>query len=161
MTARLDGALDYETLCTEGDGGPLGIERSATTCSSCTRAALPACPRASCGASTITGAPVPPVRRRRTDSAEHARRARGERSCRGRGRPPHSLLSAHARHGIVHAIGTLAQGGTILTLTGASFDAKECLEAITRWQATNLAIVGDAFAKPLLAGSKRTATPTT
>ena len=52
--------------------------------------------------------------------------------------------------GLFTAMGNLAQGGSILTLEGHSFDAEECLAAIDRWKANGLAIVGDAFAKPLL-----------
>ena len=52
--------------------------------------------------------------------------------------------------GLFTAMGTLAQGGSILTLEGHSFDAEECLAAIDRWKVNGLAIVGDAFAKPLL-----------
>jgi len=52
--------------------------------------------------------------------------------------------------GLFTAIGTLAQGGSVVTLEGLSFDAEECLAAVDRWQVNGLAIVGDAFAKPLL-----------
>ncbi|MDZ7827276.1 MAG: hypothetical protein U5R48_16180 [Gammaproteobacteria bacterium] len=52
--------------------------------------------------------------------------------------------------GLFTAIGTLAQGGSIVTLTGHSFDPAECLATVDRWKVNSLAIVGDAFAKPLL-----------
>ncbi len=52
--------------------------------------------------------------------------------------------------GLLTSIAGLANGGSIVTLTGNSFDADECLAAVERWQVNGLAIVGDAFAKPLL-----------
>ncbi|MEZ5558745.1 MAG: acyl-CoA synthetase [Pseudomonadales bacterium] len=52
--------------------------------------------------------------------------------------------------GLFTAIGTLAQGGTVVTLTGHSFDPVELFETIERRKVNSLAIVGDAFAKPML-----------
>ncbi len=52
--------------------------------------------------------------------------------------------------GLFTAIGSLAQGGTVVTMGGASFDAGEAWAAVERHKVTGLAIVGDAFAKPLL-----------
>ena len=47
-------------------------------------------------------------------------------------------------------LGTLSRGGSIVTLTGRNFDVAELLDTIEREGVTNLAIVGDAFAKPIL-----------
>jgi len=47
-------------------------------------------------------------------------------------------------------LGTLCGGGSIVTLTGRNFDAIELLDTIEREEVTSLAIVGDAFAKPIL-----------
>jgi 3-oxocholest-4-en-26-oate---CoA ligase len=48
------------------------------------------------------------------------------------------------------ALIAMTQGGSVVTLTGRSFDAVELLAAI-EWRKVNLiAIVGDAFAKPIL-----------
>jgi len=48
------------------------------------------------------------------------------------------------------ALIAMSQGGSVVTLTGRSFDAVELLDAI-QWRKVNLiAIVGDAFAKPIL-----------
>lgn len=47
-------------------------------------------------------------------------------------------------------LGTLSGGGSIVTLTGRNFEVAELLDTIEREGVTNLAIVGDAFAKPIL-----------
>jgi acyl-CoA synthetase (AMP-forming)/AMP-acid ligase II len=52
--------------------------------------------------------------------------------------------------GLLSAIAVLAQGGTVVTLTAPSFEAAELLETIGRRKVNSLAIVGDAFAKPIL-----------
>ena len=152
-TPRVEGALDYEALCAAGDGSPLAIERSGDDMLFLYTGGTTGMPKGvmwrlddhwhagTAGATPATNL-IPP-----NTLAEHAENVR---AAGGGGRLIPCCPLMHGT-GLFTAIGTLAQGGTILTLTGASFDAKECLEAITRWQATNLAIVGDAFAKPLLA----------
>jgi acyl-CoA synthetase (AMP-forming)/AMP-acid ligase II len=52
--------------------------------------------------------------------------------------------------GLFTAIGTLAQGGTVVTMGGNSFDPNDAWATVARHKVTSLAIVGDAFAKPLL-----------
>lgn len=51
--------------------------------------------------------------------------------------------------GVGHTMTTL-MGGTVVTLTGKSFDPAEVLSTILRERVTQLVIVGDAIAKPLL-----------
>ena len=52
--------------------------------------------------------------------------------------------------GLFNAIGTLVAGGCIVTLTHPSFDPVELFETVARHRVNTLAIVGDAFAKPML-----------
>jgi len=52
--------------------------------------------------------------------------------------------------GLFTAMATLAGGGTVVTLTGASFEAEELWDTVQKHQVNGLAIVGDAFAKPML-----------
>jgi fatty-acyl-CoA synthase len=52
--------------------------------------------------------------------------------------------------GLLTAIAALANGGSIVTLTGHSFDPVELWETVERRKVNGLAIVGDAFAKPML-----------
>jgi fatty-acyl-CoA synthase len=52
--------------------------------------------------------------------------------------------------GCFAAMTALSVGGSVVTLTGRSFDAIEMLDTIERNSVNSIAIVGDAFAKPLL-----------
>jgi acyl-CoA synthetase (AMP-forming)/AMP-acid ligase II len=52
--------------------------------------------------------------------------------------------------GLLTSMGTLAMGGTVITLEGETFDAVELWNVAARHKATQIAIVGDAFAKPML-----------
>lgn len=52
--------------------------------------------------------------------------------------------------GLLTSYGTLLGGGMVATLPSRSFRAEEALDAIDRWRANRLIVVGDAFARPLL-----------
>jgi len=52
--------------------------------------------------------------------------------------------------GLLPSIGSMLGGGSVVTLTAASFDADELLRAVARHRPQAMAIVGDAFAKPIL-----------
>jgi len=53
--------------------------------------------------------------------------------------------------GAFNAFTALTVGGSVVTLTGRSFDPVELLDAVEQKQVNNTAIVGDAFARPILA----------
>ena len=53
--------------------------------------------------------------------------------------------------GAFNAFTALTVGGSVVTLTGPKFDAVELLDTIEAKQVNNTAIVGDAFARPILA----------
>jgi acyl-CoA synthetase (AMP-forming)/AMP-acid ligase II len=53
--------------------------------------------------------------------------------------------------GAFNAFTALSIGGSVVTLTGERFDAVELLDAIETHRVNNIAIVGDAFARPILA----------
>ncbi len=53
--------------------------------------------------------------------------------------------------GAFNAFTALSVGGSVVTLTGERFDAVELLDAVEAKGVNNTAIVGDAFAKPILA----------
>ena len=53
--------------------------------------------------------------------------------------------------GAFTSMAVLASAGSVVTLTGRSFDASELLDTIDRERVRSTAIVGDAFAKPILA----------
>jgi acyl-CoA synthetase (AMP-forming)/AMP-acid ligase II len=53
--------------------------------------------------------------------------------------------------GLFNALTTLLLGGSIVTLTGRRFDVDEVLDTVVEARAKSVTIVGDAFARPLLA----------
>jgi len=69
------------------------------------------------------------------------------------GRTVRQLPAAPLMHGTsaISSWGVLSTGGSIVTLTSHSLDALELLDAVDHRRVTNLVIVGDAFAKPILA----------
>lgn len=52
--------------------------------------------------------------------------------------------------GLLSSYGALLAGGMVATLPSTSFRAEEALDAIDRWRANRLIVVGDAFARPIL-----------
>lgn len=53
--------------------------------------------------------------------------------------------------GLFNSVNTLSLGGSIATLTGTKFSVPTLLDTIDQHQAKSIFIVGDAFAKPILA----------
>ena len=148
----VDGALDFDSLCEAGDGAPLGIERSGDDLLFLYTGGTTGMPKGVMWAhddhwhsGTAGGTPatelVPPQ-----SLAEHVENVR---AAGGGGRLIPCCPLMHGT-GLFTAIGALAQGGSIVTLTGQGFDPAECLATVDRWNVNSLAIVGDAFAKPLL-----------
>lgn len=68
-------------------------------------------------------------------------------------RAPVGLPACPLMHGtgFLIALNQLNQGGTVITLEGASFDPDALLDAVEHESVTVLAIVGDSFARPLVA----------
>ncbi|CUU56547.1 Acyl-CoA synthetase (AMP-forming)/AMP-acid ligase II [Parafrankia irregularis] len=52
--------------------------------------------------------------------------------------------------GLTRALGALCAGGMVITVPGASYDPAGVLDAVIRHRADTLAIVGDAYARPLI-----------
>jgi acyl-CoA synthetase (AMP-forming)/AMP-acid ligase II len=65
---------------------------------------------------------------------------------------PVGLPAAPLMHGTgaFLAFQTLMEAGSVVTLTSRSFDVEELLDTIERERVTQIALVGDAFAKPVL-----------
>lgn len=69
------------------------------------------------------------------------------------GKPgPINMPAAPLMHGTgaMNAMWALALGGAVATMTGRTFDAEELLEVVQSARVNSIAIVGDAFAKPIL-----------
>ncbi len=71
---------------------------------------------------------------------------------RARGFVTRQLAAAPLMHGTagIAALGTLVQGGAVLTLPGRHFDADALWRMVERHRATHLTVVGDAFCRPML-----------
>ncbi len=52
--------------------------------------------------------------------------------------------------GLLTGIGVLARGGCVVTISGTHFDPAEVWQTVASQQVNSMAIVGDAFARPLL-----------
>jgi len=68
------------------------------------------------------------------------------------GRAPVHLPASPLMHGtgVMTAMQTLFLGGTVVSLEGRHFDPDELWSTVARERVTQLAIVGDAFAKPMV-----------
>jgi fatty-acyl-CoA synthase len=68
------------------------------------------------------------------------------------GQGPICLPACPLMHGtgLLSGINTLVNGGTVVTLRSMHFDSQELWEAVERHRVSQLIIVGDAFAKPML-----------
>ncbi len=91
----------------------------------------------------VVGRPVPDD----VPPAEMARRLAAEQA-RAIAIPAAPLM--HSTGLTFTALPTLCAGGTVVTLTSRSFDARELIRAIETERASTVAMVGDAFARPLV-----------
>ena len=68
------------------------------------------------------------------------------------GRSPVHIPASPLMHGtgVMTSIQTLFLGGTVVTLEGRSFDPDELWSTVARERVTQIAIVGDAFGKPMV-----------
>jgi acyl-CoA synthetase (AMP-forming)/AMP-acid ligase II len=67
--------------------------------------------------------------------------------------PPVMVPACPLMHGtgLISAFGNLRQGGRVVTLADRTFDAVELLDAVEREGVGSIAIVGDVFARPIVA----------
>ncbi|MCP5178956.1 MAG: AMP-binding protein [Pseudomonadales bacterium] len=138
-------AGDFEAACAVGDASRLPIERSGGDLYFMYTGGTTGYPKAvmwehreRIAAIGMTDAP---------NAAENARRAAANTT------PVVALPACPLMHstGFTTMLSTLTEGGCVVLVQSASFDARLCLEAIVRHRVTRLAIVGDAFSVPLLA----------
>ena len=148
---RASFALPYEALAREGDGAPLGIARSPDDELFIYTGGTTGMPKgvmwrhtdmreAQLDAQRLMG-PTP------ADLAETAALTARD----GPGRRTMPACPMMHGTGFITSIGTLVSGGCIVTLGGESFDADELWRSVDRDRVESIAIVGDAFAKPMLA----------
>lgn len=147
----VDFAVSYEALAEIGDGEPLSLHRSGDDLLFLYTGGTTGMPkgvmwahddlwRAGTAGATPATNMIPPA-----DLDEH---------CRNVAAAPGGVFvpccpQMHGT-GLLTTIATLSMGGTVVTLTKPSFDAAELWKTVERRGVSSLAIVGDAFAKPML-----------
>ncbi len=145
-------ALAYEAVVAEGDGAPLNIERSPDDLLFLYTGGTTGMPK---GVMWPQGV----LREAQLDGLRALGPAPedwdqflasvGETGVHARQIPACPLMHGT---GLFTALAAMINGGTIITLQNTQhFDPEELCAAIDRHKVTNLAIVGDAFAKPILA----------
>lgn len=145
-------AENYEKIATTGDGAPLDIQRSSDDMLFIYTGGTTGMPKgvmwrhddmreAQLTALRALG-PVPESLPALVETIKEA------------GPGPISLPACPLMHGtgLITAIGNMMSGGCIVTLESPSLDADELWSAVSRRGVNSLAIVGDAFAKPMLQG---------
>jgi acyl-CoA synthetase (AMP-forming)/AMP-acid ligase II len=148
-----DFAVAYEELATTGDPSPLGIPRSGDDLLFLYTGGTTGMPKgvmwshqiwrsAGIEGAEAAGLPVP----KNMDEQVMAAQALGRHV---RNVPACPLMHGT---GLFTAMGSMMGGGTIVTLTeNKHFDPENLFETVEREGVTNMAIVGDAFGKPMLA----------
>ena len=151
-SAEVPFAEDYETIAAAGDGAPLGIERSGDDLLFLYTGGTTGMPKGvmwpheSNWQAMGAGALQSPELVAPESIDQHVD------NCLAGDDYRIAIPCCPLMHGtgLFNAIGTLSAGGTIVTLTHPSFDPVELFETVARHGANTLAIVGDAFAKPML-----------
>ncbi|MEQ8857259.1 MAG: acyl-CoA synthetase [Pseudomonadales bacterium] len=148
---RAEFAVSYEELAEIGEGEPLKLDRSGDDLLFIYTGGTTGMPKGvmwaqddlwhagAAGATPATGMVPPP------DLDEHCRNVAAT--------PAGPMIPCCPQMhgtGLLTSLAALSMGGTVVTLNHPSFDPAELWEAVERHKVTSLAIVGDAFAKPML-----------
>ena len=130
------------------------VAAAATTCCCCTPAAPPACPRASCGARTTCSTCSAPAAARCSASRRPPASTRWSSASI---RPSSAAASCSSACPLMHGTGqfsaliTMSIGGAVVTLAEPQVRRRRAVRArVEREGVTNIVIVGQAFAGPML-----------
>lgn len=149
----LEGAVSYSDLASSGDGKALGIARAPDDLMLLYTGGTTGMPKGvmweheshwfagARGATPATNM-VPPE-----SVAQHAENVR----LAGGGRRSFPVCPQMHGTGLFTSIGAMAQGGCVVTTNSPKFDPVETWQLVQDLGVASMAIVGDAFAKPLLA----------
>lgn len=143
-------AFSYEALATEGDGAPLGIARSPDDLLLIYTGGTTGMPKGVMWRhEDLREAQLDAVRRlgpAPDDLAAHLDLLRAS------GPGSRTMPACPMMHGtgLITTIGCMMNAGCVITLESPSFDAHELLSVVSDRKVQSIAIVGDAFAKPML-----------
>lgn len=147
-------ADSFDALANSGDGGALGIERSPDDLLFIYTGGTTGMPKgvmwrsADLWGALGAGSNAPCNRGKRPATLdEHLANVRDH------GPGPRQLVACPLMHGtgLLTAITCITGGGCIVTTPAPSFDAAEMFDAVDRHRVASIVIVGDAFARPMLA----------
>lgn len=149
----MPGVQSYEQLATEGSGERLDIKRAGEDMLFLYTGGTTGMPKGvmwehqSHWAAGASGATLATNMVAPATVAEHADNVRKA----GGGSRSFPVCPQMHGTGLFTSIGALAQGGCIVTTSSARFDPEETWQLVDAHGVMSMAIVGDAFAKPLLA----------
>jgi 3-oxocholest-4-en-26-oate---CoA ligase len=156
-------AIAYETLAEEGDGAPLNIERNPHDPIFVYTGGTTGMPKGVIWTHhIIMSAQLNSLRALNGDAEPPASIPEFLEHVRARGMHVRQLPAAPLMHatGMTVAMGAMVSGGCVITLpTTTKFDAAELWREASRHGATSITIVGDAFAKPMLAALEEAKEP--
>jgi len=145
-----DFAADYESLAGEGDGAPLGIDRSGDDMLFIYTGGTTGMPKGVMWTHHDMREITMSAARKLGPVPESAQEIAAALKVTGPGAkllPTPPLMHGT---GLLTAMGAMLGGGCVITLESPSFDAIEMLQAIDKHKPQALVIVGDSFAKPIL-----------
>ncbi|WP_068876537.1 MULTISPECIES: acyl-CoA synthetase [unclassified Phenylobacterium] len=140
----------YEDLASTGEGAPLGIERSPDDLLFIYTGGTTGMPKGVMWRhEDLREAQLDAVRR--LGPAPETLEAHLD-FVRAAGPGSRTLPACPMMHGtgLITAIGCMMNGGCVVTLQNASFEADELWSVVARHRVQSIALVGDAFAKPML-----------
>ncbi len=144
-------ADSYEVLATTGDGAPLGIERSPDDLLFIYTGGTTGMPKGVMWRhDDLREAQLDALRRLGQAPADLSAHLDAIRAAGPGSRTMPACPMMHGT-GLITAIGCMMNGGCVVTLENPSFDAEELLSVVSHRKVQSIAIVGDAFAKPMLA----------
>ena len=150
-----DFAIAYEKLANEGDGAPLAIERDPNDLILLYTGGTTGMPKGVMWTHDIVMSAQLSSLRAINNNADPPSDIEGFlEHVRARGMHVRQLPAAPMMHatGMTVAMGAMVAGGCVVTLpTTTKFDAAELWREASRHKVSSITIVGDAFAKPMLA----------
>jgi fatty-acyl-CoA synthase len=154
LGVRIGAGGDYEAMASQGDGSPLGIERSPEDGYLLYTGGTTGKPKGvmwRAGDARTSQLEAPTIKTVVRDMADHVAMVAGN-AAPGRVIPACPLMHGA---GLNSSMAELVGGGTAILLPNDRFDAEELWDEAERSGATRILIVGDVFARPMAQALER------